>query len=176
MCECYTTITKFRPIYHVRSGKIIEYQEEKIGICYGTKDREECLCEGDCMKCDFYDEVRAKANREHAKQVNSTVTTYFAKEAQKSKLTPIGVLNFYRNFYRTENNNTEQGIVVNAINEVFKILSAQEETIKKQKETIHKYSELVRSSKVAIRREFADELKKEFDKLFDEKEKENASD
>ena len=36
----------------------------KTGSCWGTKEREECYCDGDRTKCDFYSEVRAKANME----------------------------------------------------------------------------------------------------------------
>lgn len=31
-------------------------------VCYGTKELEECSCGGDRRKCDFYEEVRLKAN------------------------------------------------------------------------------------------------------------------
>lgn len=34
------------------------------GVCYGTKECEECSCGGDRLKCDFYDYVRAKAQKE----------------------------------------------------------------------------------------------------------------
>ena len=43
----------------------------------------------------------------------------FVREVQDNNMTPIEILNYYRNFYRSESNNTEQGIVVNAINDIF---------------------------------------------------------
>lgn len=46
-------------------------------------------------------------------------SSYFVEEVENSNMTPIEILNWYRNFYRTENNNTEQGIMVNAINDIF---------------------------------------------------------
>lgn len=48
-----------------------------------------------------------------------TVTEMFVEEVENSNMTPIEILNWYRNFYRSENNNTEQGIMVNAINDIF---------------------------------------------------------
>lgn len=48
-----------------------------------------------------------------------TESELFVTEVQDNKMTPINILNWYRNFYRTENNDTEQGIMVNAINDIF---------------------------------------------------------
>jgi hypothetical protein len=31
-------------------------------VCYGTKELEECSCGGDRRKCDFYEDIRLKAN------------------------------------------------------------------------------------------------------------------
>ena len=33
----------------------------KMGVCWGTKEREACSCGGDESKCDFYDDVRKRA-------------------------------------------------------------------------------------------------------------------
>lgn len=35
----------------------------KIGVCWGTKECEACLCGGDEEKCDFYDYVRERAKK-----------------------------------------------------------------------------------------------------------------
>lgn len=43
----------------------------------------------------------------------------FTEEVIKGNMTPIEILNWYRNFYHLESNNTEQGIMVNAINDIF---------------------------------------------------------
>lgn len=48
-----------------------------------------------------------------------TESEMFVREVHDNKMTPINILNWYRNFYRSENNNTEQGIIVNAINDIF---------------------------------------------------------
>lgn len=31
-----------------------------VGVCWGTKERDQCNCGGDMTQCDFYPEVRAK--------------------------------------------------------------------------------------------------------------------
>lgn len=52
---------------------------------------------------------------------------YFVEEMQKNKMTdPIEILNWYRNLYYKEGLNTEQGIVADAINELFKRLKKYE--------------------------------------------------
>lgn len=48
-----------------------------------------------------------------------TNSEIFVEEVIKGNMPPIEILNWYRNFYHTENNNTEQGIMVNAINDIF---------------------------------------------------------
>lgn len=35
----------------------------EIGVCWGTKEREACSCNGDEAKCDFYDYVRKRAKK-----------------------------------------------------------------------------------------------------------------
>lgn len=45
---------------------------------------------------------------------------YFAEEVKVSNMTdPLEILNWYRNLYYTENNNTEHGIMARAINDLF---------------------------------------------------------
>ena len=46
-------------------------------------------------------------------------SNYFVEEVENNDMTPIEILNWYRNFYHTENNNTEQGVMVRAINDIF---------------------------------------------------------
>lgn len=36
----------------------------QVGVCWGTKECEQCSCGGDRLKCDFYEEVRNVAKRE----------------------------------------------------------------------------------------------------------------
>mgnify|MGYP006907956019 CR=1 FL=1 len=46
-------------------------------------------------------------------------SSYFVEEVKNSNMTPIEILNWYRNFYHTEDNSTEQGIMARAINDIF---------------------------------------------------------
>lgn len=57
ICDCYHT--KMERYYHYNpfTGKSIN-EEREVGICYGTRECEQCRCGGDRKKCDFYEEVR----------------------------------------------------------------------------------------------------------------------
>lgn len=59
-CDCYHIEAK--PYYHYNTftGKPI-WKEMKVGVCWGTRECDECLCGGDRAKCDFYPNVRKKA-------------------------------------------------------------------------------------------------------------------
>lgn len=59
-CTCYRTVKKLKgwingytPIYG-----------EPYGICMGTKETDQCSCNGDRLKCDFYDYIRERAEKE----------------------------------------------------------------------------------------------------------------
>ena len=58
-CNCYETVERlcYTPFY-------TQSYYKTAGICNGTKEREECSCSGNKTKCDFYPEVRDKANKE----------------------------------------------------------------------------------------------------------------
>ena len=47
------------------------------------------------------------------------LSKYFVEEVRNHNMTPIEILNWYRNFYYKEDNDTEQGIMAKAINDVF---------------------------------------------------------
>lgn len=62
-CKCYHTQQKTRYTYHPLTGSPIPHDIE-VGVCWGTKEADECNCGGDETKCDFYPEVRKKAKKE----------------------------------------------------------------------------------------------------------------
>lgn len=41
-----------------------EYIDEEVSVCYGTKEKDVCNCDGDKTKCCFYEHVRAEAAEE----------------------------------------------------------------------------------------------------------------
>lgn len=43
----------------------------------------------------------------------------FVEEVENNNMTPIEILNYYRNFYYKEDNDTEQYIMAKAINDIF---------------------------------------------------------
>ena len=65
-CECY--FEQERPVFqygNFTSGySRATGLTTTVGYCNGTKERDICNCKGDRCKCDFYPEVRAKAQQE----------------------------------------------------------------------------------------------------------------
>ena len=61
-CNCYNT-QKERRYTYTPTGRAIGCDVE-VGVCRGTKEVERCNCGGDKTKCDFYSDVREKANKE----------------------------------------------------------------------------------------------------------------
>lgn len=59
-CKCYHTKNTLRYTYDPITGSPIPHDIE-VGVCWGTKECDECRCGGDESKCDFYPEVRVKA-------------------------------------------------------------------------------------------------------------------
>lgn len=44
------------------------------GVCWGTKECEECSYNGDKLKCDFYDYIREEAKKEQLNyQINQAI-------------------------------------------------------------------------------------------------------
>lgn len=58
-CNCYHTQKKTRYTYNPITGSPIAHDVE-VGVCWGTKETDECNCGGDRTQCDFYPEVRKK--------------------------------------------------------------------------------------------------------------------
>lgn len=55
-CKCWEEQSKVGSWYETYNPKI--YSEKNIQICNGTKEREECSCDGNPEKCNFYPEKR----------------------------------------------------------------------------------------------------------------------
>ena len=62
-CDCYHIETKRRYTYNPVTGDPIGHNIE-VGVCWGTKECEECDCGGNRIQCDFYPEVRKKARED----------------------------------------------------------------------------------------------------------------
>lgn len=63
-CNSYYTQFKRQYLYDKYSGNCTGWENITTGVCYGTKECEECSCGGDRLKCDFYPEIRVKAQKE----------------------------------------------------------------------------------------------------------------
>jgi len=66
-CSCYhaRTIVTYDDI--LRGIKQPVKVGDIEGVCYGTKEMDECFCNGDPLKCTFYPEKRAQAEKELTK-------------------------------------------------------------------------------------------------------------
>ncbi len=58
-CSCYHP--RLENIYPPHKNRITQ---RIIGYCWGTKECEPCSCNGDKLKCDFYDYIRERAEKE----------------------------------------------------------------------------------------------------------------
>ena len=78
-CDCYQFETKRRYLsnidkitYTLATERLApEYIDEEVGVCYGTKEKDVCNCDGDRSKCSFYERVRAEA-AEKKKNLSTT--------------------------------------------------------------------------------------------------------
>ena len=63
-CDCYREGIKAEPRYSQYTGAYVGAVDVKYEYCVGTKEIDECSCNGDRTKCDFYPEIREKAVKE----------------------------------------------------------------------------------------------------------------
>ena len=70
-CNCYNVGVKSEPRYNQYTGHYAGSVNVKYEYCSGTKEQDECSCGGDCAKCDFYPEVREKADKEEKTVIDS---------------------------------------------------------------------------------------------------------
>ena len=57
-CNSFEIRTREVPRYNVYTGQIDHYVTERYSICLGTKECDECSCDGFKRKCTFYPEKR----------------------------------------------------------------------------------------------------------------------
>ena len=63
-CDCYHIQTERRYTYDSHTGQHIGYDVD-VGVCWGTKERDQCSCEGNRTQCDFYPKIRESAEKEN---------------------------------------------------------------------------------------------------------------
>ena len=63
LCKHYELYEKYTVTYNPLTGAPISHHTQ-VGVCLGTKEQDECSCEGNCCNCDFYEHVREKAMQE----------------------------------------------------------------------------------------------------------------
>lgn len=88
-CDCYHVQSKTKYTYNPITGDPIKHDIE-IGVCWGTKETDECDCGGDETKCDFYPEVRERV----AKKPESN-TEKFLQLVKENPTLPIVPMVYY---------------------------------------------------------------------------------
>ena len=61
-CDKYHLYDKWIITYNPVSGAPIR-NIRPVGVCWGTKEHDECSCEGNRCNCDFYEDVRVQAKQ-----------------------------------------------------------------------------------------------------------------
>ena len=84
-CSCYRTQNKRKYLYDIYSGNCIGWKDITIGVCAGTKECEECSCNGNKLKCDFYDYVRKRAEKEKLEYKIEEAKTLLEKNGYEVK-------------------------------------------------------------------------------------------
>lgn len=67
-CDCYRIESKRKYTYNPINREL-DRHDITVGVCWETKEIDECRCEGDRTKCDFYPEVREKALSEQENNI-----------------------------------------------------------------------------------------------------------
>lgn len=62
-CDKYHLYDKWLITYDPVTGSPIRHPHQ-VGICWGTKEQDECSCEGNRCNCDFYEHVRKEAKQQ----------------------------------------------------------------------------------------------------------------
>ena len=128
-CDSYHLQPKTRYTYHPLSGRPIAHDIE-VGVCWGTKECDECDCGGDMARCDFYPKVREKAKNESKKiitnsdRIRAMTDEELADFFYESPEAEFGICYYCKNFGRAgspEPCKTRYGMCeVEAKNEAFK--------------------------------------------------------
>lgn len=75
-CDCYRIESKRKYTYNPITRELDKH-DITVGVCWGTREIDECNCNGNRTKCDFYPEVREKAKKEFVKiGEDSLIVTY----------------------------------------------------------------------------------------------------
>ena len=62
ICSCYHE--EERAVCTLSPHGTWSQSQQTVGVCWGTKEREECSCGGDKTKCNFYPEKMEAANND----------------------------------------------------------------------------------------------------------------
>ena len=63
LCKYYQLYDRYTFTYNPLTGAPIPHRTQ-VGVCLGTKEQDECSCQGNRCNCDFYADVREKAKQQ----------------------------------------------------------------------------------------------------------------
>lgn len=87
-CDSYHTKDVTRFTYDRYTGRCDGSYTKTVGVCWGTRECDECRCDGNKLDCTFYPENREEAKKqlEEYKQANNK--KYTPKEKDMRKIDP----------------------------------------------------------------------------------------
>ena len=87
-CDCYHTKDVTKYTYSPITGRCNGSYTDTVGVCWGTRECDECRCDGNKLKCDFYPEERKEAKKklESLRQENNK--KFIPKEKDMKKIDP----------------------------------------------------------------------------------------
>lgn len=83
-CDCYRErierhyFTDFdRGVRFAKTGSFAFCEDRPVSFCTGTKEQESCSCGGDRCKCNFYEDVRRKAETDAKNELDQLELAFY---------------------------------------------------------------------------------------------------
>lgn len=92
-CDSYHIQKKRWYTHNPITGEYIGHDID-VGVCWGTKETDECSCGGDRIQCDFYPEVRKKARKARESKFGEWISVEDTLPADK-----INCIVYYKHSY-----------------------------------------------------------------------------
>lgn len=87
-CDSYHTKDRTRFTYDRYTGKCDGSYTETVGVCWGTRECDECRCEGNKLYCTHYPEIRKEAKKELESVRQENNKKFIPKEKDMKKIDP----------------------------------------------------------------------------------------
>lgn len=87
-CGCYHTKDVTRYTYDQFTGLCNGSYSDSVGVCWGTRECEECNCGGNELKCTHYPEKRKEAEKKLKERIGENNKRFIPKEEDMKKIDP----------------------------------------------------------------------------------------